>query len=56
MLCEGNLVKVRGAMQNRSRWFVLTTKKFMYYTKNAGDLISSVMVEHIVAVTDVSQR
>lgn len=56
LLCEGSLVKVRGPMQNRSRWFVLTTKKFMYYEKNGAALISSVLVEHIVAVTDVSER
>ena len=29
LLCEGSLVKVRGTMQNRNRWFMLTTKKLM---------------------------
>lgn len=33
LLCEGPLLKVRGIGQNRRRWFLLTTKKFMYFSE-----------------------
>ena len=56
LLCEGPLTKLRGTMQNRKRWFMLTSKKLMYYKENAGDLISSVLLKDIVQVTELSDR
>ena len=36
LLCEGYLTKLRGTMQNRNRWFVLTTERISFYASNAG--------------------
>jgi hypothetical protein len=33
LLCEGALVKLRGLGQNRRRWFMLTTRKFLYFSE-----------------------
>lgn len=35
---------------------MLTTKKLMYYTENAGELISSVQLKDVVAVTEMDKR
>lgn len=32
LVCEGYLLKRRGAFQNRTRWFRLTTSEFQYFT------------------------
>jgi hypothetical protein len=56
LLCEGALTKLRGTMKNRSRWFVLTSKKLMYYEENGGPQISSIQLKDIMGVTEIGDR
>ncbi len=46
-------MKLRGALQNKRRWFSLTTTEFRYFTENAGALLASTRVSEIVDVYDV---
>eukprot|EP00042_Codosiga_hollandica_P043674 m.417492 g.417492 ORF g.417492 m.417492 type:complete len:440 (+) comp56619_c0_seq1:146-1465(+) len=55
LLCEGPLHKLRGAFQNRVRWFVLTTKQFAYFTTNCGDLIAKIDLENVSSVVDIDE-
>ncbi|XP_065835446.1 uncharacterized protein [Oscarella lobularis] len=52
LVCEGYLVKRRGALQNRTRWFRLTTTYLEYYTEEEGDLINSLPLSTISGVTE----
>ena len=55
LLCEGYLLKIRGAMKNRRRHFRLTTHQLSFYTRDAGEIIASVNLSDVSAVTDVSK-
>ena len=44
---------MRGALQNKRRWFLLTSQEFLYLTENAGELIAAVPLEYISDVKDV---
>jgi hypothetical protein len=52
LICEGYLLKRRGAFQNRTRWFRLTTTEFQYYTTEEGELIASFPLDKIVGVSE----
>eukprot|EP00118_Oscarella_pearsei_P002656 m.11165 g.11165 ORF g.11165 m.11165 type:complete len:223 (+) comp23036_c0_seq3:18-686(+) len=52
LVCEGYLLKRRGAFQNRTRWFRLTTTHIEYYTAEEGEPIASLALESILRVTD----
>lgn len=41
LLCEGYLAKHRGVGKTRIRWFRLTSKKLLYYTRDAVGVCSS---------------
>ena len=56
LLCEGYLRKIRGFAQNRMRWFQLTDTRLTFYTKDGGELISSVKREDIVRVEEHEGR
>lgn len=47
LLCEGYLRKIRGWGQNRTRWFRLTSKELSFWSKDAGELLSSCGLEGI---------
>lgn len=56
LLCEGYLLKHRGVGQSRSRFFQLTTKKFMYFSENAGEQIASCLVADFASILEVDKK
>jgi len=50
LLCEGYLRKIRGWGQNRTRWFRLTSKELSFWSKDAGELLSSCGLDGILDV------
>eukprot|EP00043_Microstomoeca_roanoka_P028953 m.20249 g.20249 ORF g.20249 m.20249 type:complete len:577 (+) comp8840_c0_seq2:116-1846(+) len=56
LLCEGYLTKLRGALQSKTRWFVLTSTHFAFYTENAGQRLSAVNVRDILSIEDLEGR
>ena len=54
LLAEGYLKKIRGFMQNRTRYFRLTMDHFAFYKENCGQLISYISRREITQVKDLS--
>ena len=52
----GPLYKIRGTLQNHVRWYVLTSKKLVYYTENGGDLISGIEVAEFDTVAEMDAK